>query len=211
VLAGFCRLESLLFRTQRYCRKAGPWLGSVTDRSEEASFRLPHAEASVTRGPRPPTRGFTLLCGMPRRGRRSEHRVRGRPLPTPAWLTTSANVQDDCQPLAVLSDFWTHPRHGLGLPFARLDTAGLDAVAAILRSEGVGISGVILNASRFTSLVAQLLDHFDGYLTVNAAGQIGVGLVRGPPEPNRPSTPPTCCKIRTSASPPGPRRSTRPR
>jgi hypothetical protein len=42
----------------------------------------------------------------------------------------------------------------------------------------LGISPVINSASRFKNIVAQILDHIDGYMVCDEQGRFGVGLVR---------------------------------
>ena len=99
--------------------------------------------------------------------------------PDPAWLTSGSNVGDDCHPVAVIGDLWQHPRFGLGESSDGLDTATLNATAAVLTSEGVGLSGVIDQADTFPNLLARLLENFDGYVSYDAAGRFGVKLIRG--------------------------------
>jgi hypothetical protein len=99
--------------------------------------------------------------------------------PQPDWLTASANSQLDANPVAILNDWITHPRAGLGLDPDRLDTDSLEDVAAQLNAECVGLSPVVNRQQSARQLLVQLCEHFDGYLNTLADGRLTLGLVRG--------------------------------
>ncbi len=94
-------------------------------------------------------------------------------------MSAGTDVDGDCHPVAVLSDLWENPRYGLGLSSDALDTDTLNAVAAAISGEGIGISGAITKGEEFDSVVARILEHLDGYVTRDDAGRLGVGLIRG--------------------------------
>ena len=98
--------------------------------------------------------------------------------PDPDWMTVDPDVLEDANPVAVIGDLWQNPRYGLGQPSDRLDTVAMAAAAAALRTETVGISGVINSSSGFREVMARIMENFDGFLARNADGKAVVRLVR---------------------------------
>lgn len=99
--------------------------------------------------------------------------------PDPAWLTTGSNVDDDCHPVAIIGDLWSNPRYGLGLSADRLDQDTLNATAATLTTEGVGLSGIVDTSQDWSTMLAKILECVDGYVTTDSLGRFGVKLIRG--------------------------------
>jgi len=91
--------------------------------------------------------------------------------PTPGWMTAAVNVQDDCNPIAIVAEWLTNPIFGLGWDVSRIDTAGLDAVAEQLEDEGVGLSPWLTRQDTIPSLITQLCQHFDGFRAWTADGK----------------------------------------
>ena len=105
--------------------------------------------------------------------------IQGRRQPELPWLTVEADIGEDVNPVAVLGELWESTRYGLGLAADRLNRPLLNATAATLRAEGLGISPLITSPLSFQQVLAMLLDHLDGFLVHDPQGRLGLGLVRG--------------------------------
>lgn len=99
--------------------------------------------------------------------------------PAVSWLTAAQEIDEDANPIAVLAEMLQSPRYGLGIGDDRLDTVRLEAAAGVLVTEGIGVSPLITNTSRFTQFVGKVLDHVDGFLTQDPTGLLGIELIRG--------------------------------
>jgi hypothetical protein len=99
--------------------------------------------------------------------------------PQPSWLTAGQCVIGgvDANPAAVLWDWWTSARFGLGRSQAELDTVRLAASGATLSTEGFGVSPMLDNEDDVRSLLTRLLEHIDAYPT-SYDGLFGFELVR---------------------------------
>jgi hypothetical protein len=99
--------------------------------------------------------------------------------PQKDWLVLDP-IQGECNPIAFIVDILQNPRMGLRVPTAKIDTATMAATAALLDAEGLGFSPLILRQQSAMQVINEALEYIDGYITVNAAGQLGVKLARGP-------------------------------
>ncbi len=97
--------------------------------------------------------------------------------PNPSWLTATPNIGNDANPVAVLWDWWTNKRFGLGRSETELDSATLDAAATQLAAEGFGLSPLLTREGDLKRFLIELLEYFDGY-PVWTNGLLGIGLVR---------------------------------
>lgn len=97
----------------------------------------------------------------------------------PSWLTEAQAILGDCDsnPMAVLWEWWTNPRYGLGRSEADLDLTRLTAAAEQLRVEGLGVSPLLTSAQDLKSAIIHLFEHIDAYPT-SYGGKFGVELVR---------------------------------
>lgn len=99
-------------------------------------------------------------------------------LPRPTWLAAGyVDVSNDANPAAVLAEWWTDARYGMGRPESTLDTARLAAAAATLHGEGIGVSPLITTETDFRTALTRLLEHVHGYPTTYN-GKLGLELVR---------------------------------
>jgi len=106
--------------------------------------------------------------------------IQGKRIPTFPWIVVDEAIGDDVNPVAVLADLWQSPFFGLGLSADRLNQPLLNATAATLEVEGLGLSPIINSSGSFRQALAVLLDHIDGYVSYDSQGRFGIGLVRGP-------------------------------
>lgn len=98
--------------------------------------------------------------------------------PQSSILENPSNVQDDCNPVAVLVDALENTRYGLGVPFGRLAVDNLNEIAALLEAEGNAISPVITRSTTFREFLISVLEYFDGYQFADDEGRFGLGLIR---------------------------------
>ncbi len=99
--------------------------------------------------------------------------------PKPGWMTAAVNLQDDCNPIAVIAEWMSSPVFGLNS--SKLNTAALDAAAVQLASEGIGLSPYVTRQQSARQLIVQLCEYFDGYPVDSAPdGLLSVGLARSP-------------------------------
>lgn len=99
--------------------------------------------------------------------------------PRPSWITEEDSVigGTDANPVAVLWDWWTDKRAGLGRPESRLDVARLTTVAQTLADEGIGVSPLLTSDDDFKTVLLKLFEHVDAFPT-SYNGLLGVELVR---------------------------------
>lgn len=96
------------------------------------------------------------------------------------WCDLAA-IEGEVNPIAFICvDLLQNPRLGLRVPTAKIDTATMLATAAQLAAEGFGISPLITRQQKAKQIFQEVLDYIDGYATINAAGQLGIKLARGP-------------------------------
>lgn len=100
--------------------------------------------------------------------------------PAIGWMTAAVNVQDDCNPVAILAEWLQSPRFGLGLSDARLATAALDVVAAVLEAEGIGLSPCITRQTGARALIQQLCEYLDAAAIHTPSGAFALKLIREP-------------------------------
>lgn len=100
--------------------------------------------------------------------------------PSVSWMTDDSAVDEDANLVAAVADALQNHRAGLGLPDSRIDTSTLDAVADLLRSEGLGLSPLVNNAGKFRQALIELLEYFDVYHYTDTQGRLVLGLVREP-------------------------------
>lgn len=98
--------------------------------------------------------------------------------PQPDWMSTTSNVQGDCNPVAVLWDILTNTFFGMGLSEDRLDTTDLDDVATVLAAECNGISPFLDREEEARTVLLRVTEHINGYLTTGTNGKIRMRLVR---------------------------------
>ncbi len=98
--------------------------------------------------------------------------------PAPSWLGVSGNLQRDANPVAILWDWITNPRLGLGLPEGRLNTGSLASIAAQLDAECAGVSPYLTAGRSLRQYLAELLEYVDGYPRATTGGLLELGLVR---------------------------------
>lgn len=103
--------------------------------------------------------------------------------PDPTWCTATTNLDKDANPIAFLGDLLQDPYVGLGLPDARLDTAGLNAVAQTLAAEDLGLSPLLTRSQSLRQILAETFEYLDAYLTSKDDGKLTIGLVRAPAAP----------------------------
>lgn len=102
-----------------------------------------------------------------------------------SWLADSRVQQADdtlhydVNPAAVLAEWWTDPRFGSGLAQADLDITKLQAAAATLLGERIGVSPFINSQLDFKDALIRLFEHCDAYPTSDG-GKLGFELVRPP-------------------------------
>jgi len=96
----------------------------------------------------------------------------------PAVHETGLDGDWQANPFALLAEYLTSEIWGLGLPEAMLDAASWGAAAAAARShaEALYISPALLKAEDGRAFIQRVLDHVDGWLRWNSAGQIEAGL-----------------------------------
>lgn len=106
--------------------------------------------------------------------------VRVARFPAPEWLPEAQRViEGSCaNPVAVVWDWWTSPRYGLGRGAHELDEDRLAAAGARLYQELVGVSVLLTSEDDFRTLLVKLMEHVDGYVTT-FNGRLGVELSRG--------------------------------
>lgn len=98
--------------------------------------------------------------------------------PQPSWMTAAANVQGDCNPVAVLWDVLTNPMFGYGLSESRLDTTELDETANTLANECLGISSFSNKEEDGAFIIARICEHINGYVATTSAGKLTLRLIR---------------------------------
>ena len=99
--------------------------------------------------------------------------------PKQDWLDLDP-IEGECNPIAFICDVLQNPRQGGRAPTTKIDTVTMLATAAQLADEGLGFSPLILRQQPAMQILNEALEYIDGYFTINAAGQLGVKLARGP-------------------------------
>lgn len=103
--------------------------------------------------------------------------------PDPTWCTAATNLDKDSNPIAFLGDLLQDTYVGLGLPDARLDTSGLNAIAQTLAAEDLGLSPLLTRTQSLRQILAETFEYLDAYLTSTDDGKLTVGLIRAPASP----------------------------
>lgn len=102
-----------------------------------------------------------------------------RRAPVVPWMTGSALIGQDANPVAVFAELWTSEVFGLGLPASHLDQTALGTVADTLAAEGMGISPVLTSPTSFNQVLGSLIENIDAFPVIDpATGKIGLRLVR---------------------------------
>ena len=93
------------------------------------------------------------------------------------WVNGQFIAADDLgvNPIAVLYDWLTDTRFGMGLPDTFLDSATFIAAYNALEAVGGRISPLITQQSDFRQIIAELLEYYDGWIRRNGQ-KIQVGL-----------------------------------
>lgn len=89
--------------------------------------------------------------------------------------------REDIALTSVVTDAFTHPRYGLGLPATALDATSAAATLATLTSEGLGISPFLDRAQPFAEFLREMLGYVDGFCRAQPDGTLAFGLNRGVP------------------------------
>lgn len=98
--------------------------------------------------------------------------------PSPSWFDSGSDVYaDGCNPVAVLWDWWTNKRFGMGRPENTLDVPRLLAASRQLYAEGIAVSPLLTNTKEMRGLISNLLEYCDGYPT-SYGGLFGIELAR---------------------------------
>ncbi len=93
----------------------------------------------------------------------------------PTWSNHSPVLLDE-NPIHIFGDWWSNPRAGLGLSDDGLDTAALAAAALLLKTNSIGLSPILNRSQDMRQNVTQLLEYFDGFTKINAAGQLAIDV-----------------------------------
>lgn len=101
------------------------------------------------------------------------------PKPASEWHNLAA-INDEANPIAIISDLLQHPRTSFRVPDSRIDTGTMLATAALLEAEGLGLSPLVNRQVAMSELLTRALEYIDGYFTFDAQGRIGVKLSRIP-------------------------------
>lgn len=105
--------------------------------------------------------------------------------PQPTWFgLLSAEIDGDCNPVAIVAEWLTNKTFGLGWSDERLDTAALLAVASQLATEGIGLSPYLTKQTSARQLITQLCEYIDGYALMTPEGKFKLGLIRPPADVN---------------------------
>jgi hypothetical protein len=83
----------------------------------------------------------------------------------------------DANPVAVLYDWWTNRRFGMGRDASGLDEVSLAAAAQTLFTEGMGVSPLLTSPRQVRQAWAELLENVDAYPSPSG-GKLGLELVR---------------------------------
>jgi hypothetical protein len=103
--------------------------------------------------------------------------------PQPDGLTDSAYIDSDINPMAVLLEWWTNKRFGLGLSTDLLDLDALNAVAAACTTAGFGLSPLVDRQQPARQMFIELLQYFDAWLRTST-GILQVGVNAPPDDPD---------------------------
>lgn len=99
---------------------------------------------------------------------------------TPSWIPSGQRlIGYDANPMAVLWEWWTDARFGLGRSQDELDVTRLTSVAAQLYTEGIGVSPLLTSDTGTKEALLKLFEYVDGFPTTDG-GLLGVELVRPP-------------------------------
>jgi hypothetical protein len=97
--------------------------------------------------------------------------------PQPAGLTDASYIDADINPMAVLLEWWTNKRFGLGLSTDLLDLRAINAVAAVCTNAGFGLSPLVDRQQPARQMFTELLQYFDAWLRTKAGTlQVGVDI-----------------------------------
>ena len=103
--------------------------------------------------------------------------------PQPTGLTDASYIDADINPMAVLLEWWTHKRFGLGLSIDLLDLTALNTVAAACTNAGFGLSPLVDRQQPARQMFTELLQYFDAWLRTSA-GTLQVGVNVPPDDPD---------------------------
>jgi hypothetical protein len=99
-------------------------------------------------------------------------------LPVVSWLTVSAGLNGEVNPIAALGELMTNTRFGAGLPSSALDTVGWNAVATQLFNDGFSLSVFLDQVTRLDGLLNDFLEYLDAALYHTPAGKLSLRLLR---------------------------------
>ncbi|MCZ7636589.1 MAG: hypothetical protein M5U12_11535 [Verrucomicrobia bacterium] len=85
-------------------------------------------------------------------------------LPVVSWLTVSAGLNGEVNPIASLGELMTDTRFGAGLPSSALDTVGWNTVATQLFNDGFSLSVFLDQVTRLDGLLNDFLEYLDAAL-----------------------------------------------
>lgn len=98
-------------------------------------------------------------------------------VPEATWHALG-HITDDANVASVVAEALQHPRIGLGIATARMNTTEISATGDLIEGEGLGISPVYLRSTTAKEVLLQVLEYADAYPTVNGAGKFGLRLAR---------------------------------
>lgn len=99
--------------------------------------------------------------------------------PTTAWLEARI-INDDANLVSIVADLLQHPRAGMGLPDARIDTTLMLATADALDDEAIGFSPLITRDQELRQALNLALEYVDAFPVFDEDGALGLELVRPP-------------------------------
>lgn len=105
--------------------------------------------------------------------------------PDPLGMGSSyANLNGDANGVFAIYDLLTNSRYGLGILPGRIDVAGFEYAATILKNEGLGISMLFDSQQTADQLIGEILRHIDGVVYVDLqTGLWTIKLARGDYDP----------------------------
>ncbi len=99
-------------------------------------------------------------------------------IPQGSGLATSAALNGETHPLAVLEELLRNRRFGAGLDAGLIDYASWDAAAARLAAEGFSVSVALDQATRLDALLNDFLEYLDACLVHTPDGKLSLRLLR---------------------------------
>lgn len=98
-------------------------------------------------------------------------------VPEADWHTLD-HINDDANLAAIVADVLQHPRIGLGVPDARMNTAEIIATGSQIDDERFGLSPLVLRTQNAKEVLLALIEYADAYPTANGGGLFGLRLAR---------------------------------